>query len=537
MVRTCCVIGCNVRSYDRHGNKLGLSFYAFPTWKQFQGAQVSDVTKRRRRAWIAAVRRADIKFCSISRYHLVCSRHFHSGKPAYEMDQTNPDWVPTLHMGHSEIRTSHADRHRRRTQREQKKALVGGFHNGAAKCEGEASAEVTTEEQPEMDTTEEQHHNNPVILSEGQICDGHVEAEVTGADAENADLRERQTEDQRPTIDCVRCVQSRAEINRLLEENRKLKSLLDKTELNENFLQGDTEKVKYYTGLTCFAIFMSVLDNVKAFLPASKKLSHFQMLLLTLMRLRLDLPVQHLSYLFNVSHKTLSSVFADTIDVLYARLGILVHWPERHCLQATMPPQFMETFGNRVAIIVDCFEIRTERPSNLKARAQTYSHYKGTHTMKYLIGITPQGAISFISKGWGGRASDKHITEQCGILNKLLPGDVVLADRGFDIRDAVGMMCAEVKIPAFTRGFCQLDAKDTENTRAIAHLRIHVERVIGSLRNKFKMLHTTMPIRSLLPCEGEDVTFLDKIVRVCCVLVNMCPSVVVKPDTHETCSC
>uniref|UniRef100_A0A3P8QH58 THAP-type domain-containing protein n=1 Tax=Astatotilapia calliptera TaxID=8154 RepID=A0A3P8QH58_ASTCA len=537
MVRTCCVLGCNVRSYDRHGNKVGLSFYAFPTWKQHEGAHVSDVTKRRRLAWIAAVRRVDIKFCYVSRYQLVCSRHFHSGKPAYEMDQTNPDWVPTLHMGHSETRTSHSDRHRRRTQRQQNKVLFGGFDNGAAECEGEASAEVTTEEQPEMDTTEEQHHNNLVILAEGQICAGQVEAEVTGADAENIDIREKQTEDQQLTNDCVRCVQSRAEINRLLEENRKLKSKLDKTELNENFLKGDTEKVKYYTGFTCFAIFMSVLENVKVFLPASKKLSHFQMLLLTLMRLRLDLPVQHLSYLFNVSHKTLSSVFSDTIDVLYARFGILVHWPERHCLQATMPPQFTDTFGNRVAIIVDCFEIRTERPSNLKACAQTYSHYKGTHTMKYLIGITPQGAISFISKGWGGRASDKHITKQCGILNKLLPGDVVLADRGFDIRDAVGMMCAEVKIPAFTRGFCQLDAKDIENTRAIAHLRIHVERVIGSLRNKFKMLHTTMPIRSLLPCEGEDVTFLDKIVRVCCVLVNMCPSVVVKPGTIETCTC
>uniref|UniRef100_A0A3P8NI01 THAP-type domain-containing protein n=1 Tax=Astatotilapia calliptera TaxID=8154 RepID=A0A3P8NI01_ASTCA len=500
MVRTCCVLGCNVRSYDRHGNKVGLSFYAFPTWKQREGAHVSDVTKRRRLAWIAAVRRADIKFCYVSRYQLVCSRHFHSGKPAYEMDQTNPDWVPTLHMGHSEIRTSHSDRHRRRTQRQQNKVLFGG---------------------------KRQPHPQPQSLI----------LKVTGADAENIDIREKQTEDQQLTNDCVHCVQSRAEINRLLEENRKLKSKLDKTELNENFLKGDTEKVKYYTGFTCFAIFMSVLENVKAFLTASKKLPHFQMLLLTLMRLRLDLPVQHLSYLFNVSYKTLSSVFSDTIDVLHARFGILVHWPERHCLQATMPPQFTDTFGNRVAIIVDCFEIRTERPSNLKARAQTYSHYKGTHTMKYLIRITPQGAISFISKGWGGRASDKHITEQCGILNKLLPGDVVLADRGFDIRDAVGMMCAEVKIPAFTRGFCQLDAKDIENTRAIAHLRIHVERVIGSLRNKFKMLHTTMPIRSLLPCEGEDVTFLDKIVRVCCVLVNMCPSVVVKPGTHETCTC
>ncbi|XP_039908283.1 uncharacterized protein LOC120746843 [Simochromis diagramma] len=165
------------------------------------------------------------------------------------------------------------------------KALVGGFHSGAEECEGEASAEVTAEEQ---------HHNNPVTLAEGWICVGHVEAEVVGANVENGDLREIQTEDQRPTNDCVRFVQSRAEINRLLEENRKLKSLLDKTEMNDNYLKGDTEKVKYYTGLTCVAIFMSVLDNVKAFLPASKKLSHFQMLLLTLMRLRLDLPVQHL---------------------------------------------------------------------------------------------------------------------------------------------------------------------------------------------------------------------------------------------------
>lgn len=92
----------------------------------------------------------------------------------------------------------------------------------------------------------------------------------------------------------------------------------------------------------------------------------------------------------------------------------------REALLTSLPHTFLEAFGKRVAIIVDCFEIRTERPSNLKARAQAFSHYEGTHTMKYLTGITPQGVISFISKGWGGRASDKHITENCGLLNKLL---------------------------------------------------------------------------------------------------------------------
>ena len=79
-----------------------------------------------------------------------------------------------------------------------------------------------------------------------------------------------------------------------------------------------------------------------------------------------------------------------------------------------------------------------------------------------------------------GRTSDKHVTENCGFLDNLLPGDIVLADRGFDIDEMVGMMCAEVKIPTFTRGRSQMNARDIESTRELAHLRIHVERVTGN---------------------------------------------------------
>ena len=118
-----------------------------------------------------------------------------------------------------------------------------------------------------------------------------------------------------------------------------------------------------------------------------------------------------------------------------------------------------------------------ERPSSLVARAQTYSNYKSHNTAKYLIAITPQGTISFVSKGWGGRVSDRHLTEECGLLQYLYPGDQILADREFNIKDSVGFCCAEVKLPAFTRGKKQLSQLEVDTTRQLARVRIHVERV------------------------------------------------------------
>ncbi|KAF4106552.1 hypothetical protein G5714_012542 [Onychostoma macrolepis] len=399
MGRTCCVVGCNVRAHDRRGEKIdnGVSFYCFPAWKQNEGSHVSDVTKRRRMAWISAIRRMDIHFADIPRSLKVCSRHFHSGKPAYEMDESHPDWAPTLHLGHAEVTATVSDRHVRRQLRHNLRESEGGGQNEQNNMNEE-------ERDGLQEDAEEEGYGDQAEAGAAEEEEEHGEQAEAEA-AEEEEYRE-QTETDKPAAkrlraECQFCEQSSAELTRLLQENRELRSELNKMKMDEEFLKDNTERVRYYTGLPCFAILLSLFTTVKPFLPAAKKLSQFQMVLLTLIRLRLDLPIQHLSHIFNVSRRTLSATFADTIDVLYARLSPLLYWPERHCLQATMPHQFLEAFGKRVAIIVDCFEICTERPSNLMARAQSFSHYKGTHTMKYLIGITPQGQISFISKGWG----------------------------------------------------------------------------------------------------------------------------------------
>ena len=47
-----------------------------------------------------------------------------------------------------------------------------------------------------------------------------------------------------------------------------------------------------------------------------------------------------------------------------------------------------------------------------------------------MTGVTPAGNISFVSKSFGGRASDKQIFDQSSIVKLLEPGDDVLVDRG-----------------------------------------------------------------------------------------------------------
>lgn len=82
--------------------------------------------------------------------------------------------------------------------------------------------------------------------------------------------------------------------------------------------------------------------------------------------------------------------------------------------------------------------------------------YKHSNTVKFLIGITPQGSISFISRARDRRTSEKEIAEQCGIVDSFLKGDVVIADRGFNMADSVGFYCAKLRIQAFTKGKLQL---------------------------------------------------------------------------------
>jgi len=104
-----------------------------------------------------------------------------------------------------------------------------------------------------------------------------------------------------------------------------------------------------------------------------------------------------MAYQFNVSQSTISRMFKKCISYMGHKLSPLIQWPCRNELRKTLPMTFRNFFSKCVCII-DCTEIFIDQPSDLKAWCQTWSNYKQHNT---LIGITPQGTVSFISEAWG----------------------------------------------------------------------------------------------------------------------------------------
>ena len=104
------------------------------------------------------------------------------------------------------------------------------------------------------------------------------------------------------------------------------------------------------------------------------------------------------------------------------------------------------------------------------------------NTWKCLVGISPNGAITFVSKLWSGRVSDKEITLQSGVLNLLEPGDNVMAERGFNIAELLPPGVSQ-NIPPFKGKQDQLTAEEAKETAHIAAVRIHAEGAIGRVKN------------------------------------------------------
>lgn len=272
---------------------------------------------------------------------------------------------------------------------------------------------------------------------------------------------------------------------------------------------------KLYTGLSLEALH-TVIQCMSQHASGSFTADIRDQILMTLMKLKLNLLYEDIARRFHISDSTVSRIITFWIDTLAKHLSDLIVWLPRETIRATMPEAFRGKYP-KTTCILDCAETFLEKALNLDSRGETYSnYYKGHNTCKYLVAIAPCGLIMFISQAYGGRTSDKVITKDSGILNYLFEGDEVMADRGFTISDLLYEQRVRLNMPAFSFGN-QLSEEDVNTTRKIASVRVHVERAIRRMK-VFKILSHRIPI-SLAPQ-------IDKILVICAALVNLQPDLI-----------
>lgn len=213
---------------------------------------------------------------------------------------------------------------------------------------------------------------------------------------------------------------------------------------------------------------------------------------------------------FGVTITDVSITFGATIELLAQALKPLIIFYERQKIAQNLPKEYANF--SRLKCIIDCSELFIQKPSDLRNQAATWSDYKHHNTVKFLIAITPQGSIAYISELYGGRSSDRYIVKDSNFLDYIYPHDQVLADRGFPVREELLVKQAELVLPPAAKGATQMTSAEIGQTKKVANVRIHVERVIRRLKH-FRFLSQVIPISMLRYC--NDILF------VCAAITNL----------------
>ena len=195
--------------------------------------------------------------------------------------------------------------------------------------------------------------------------------------------------------------------------------------------------------------------------------------MLTMMRLRLGRFEQELAYQFGISISSVSRILHMWINFLYLRLGLLPILPTWEAVQESMPEVF-KTLHPKTFMIIVATEWRVETPSELRStQSQHYSEYKSHTTLKGLVRITPNGVFTFISQLYSGSISDSQLVVDSGLLNLLesvLLGCGILADRGFEIQDLLVKSGLLLNIPPFKGAQAFLSRSDVVKTQTLNKL-------------------------------------------------------------------
>lgn len=347
---------------------------------------------------------------------------------------------------------------------------------------------------------------------EGRIK--HLEEENTQLKQENDSLRRK--------VELLESQQPKATESKSTQTGR--------VSLLHTILQSQVSDLfMHYTGLkyVMFTVLLSMLVpndsqnpvEYKKKRKAMREISLADQLLLVLCRLRHAFTLKDLACRYSISEQAVSDIFTGWILHMKRVFGYLSWWPHRDRIISNMPAEFKRNFPVTVAVI-DCTELKTQKPSSFKIQSQCFSEYKSSTTLKSLIAVDPLGNLMYVSPLFTGSISDNEICE-AGFFYRYLEklrkeniihsGDAIMADKGFRNENELAKLDIRINMPPFASSEVQMAAEDVALTNLIAAHRIHVERRINRIKN-YQLVGRQIPT-SLFPV-------INDIWYVCCYLTN-----------------
>ena len=249
----------------------------------------------------------------------------------------------------------------------------------------------------------------------------------------------------------------------------------------------------YMTGLTdaefhclfdCIEPFLSCLvyPDCKSSDLCNRKMDTKTELMAFMTILRHSLHLGIMGWMTNTSIATQSRMFVAWSVFLvevFERVGLT---PLPGETEAFIPTEFINAGFGDTSCLGDCTETNILASENFDVNNITFSQYKNHTTGKTAVWITPQGSLLQCSDTYPGTISDNDITEQCGVLDMVNRGSVVLTDKGFGITD----MCLQKGLhhnrPPL-KFDAQYDESEISKSFDIATLRIYNENYIGRMRD------------------------------------------------------
>jgi hypothetical protein len=238
--------------------------------------------------------------------------------------------------------------------------------------------------------------------------------------------------------------------------------------------------------------------------------------LLTLMILRRNYTFKEIAMTYNIGVNLVSQIFKTWLQFMYFKFRDLkdLMFVRKDDIKKPLPRHFRNKMLKGTRCVIDCTEIVTETTTQYRQQGNLYSLYKHRTTSKTLIAVLPSGGACFISDCFEGAISDKEIVKQSGFLTYLEPGDVILADRGFNCELNIREMGSQLLIPPFLHGRPQFTLEETQLTKVLTKARIHIERY----NQRFKIYEF---LRGPIP--QYHLAILSQAVTVCCFLANFSP--------------